>query len=209
MTVKGSSALNCETKMVREWLRISCRGKNDTGGTPTTVQVTKGGRGQVFTFAAGGVTSLVMPFIDGTNLEAAFSWTDKSHKLVAHWPHGAPKPPIIATFEGAKSPLDGTAGNQGSQDKLCNCHKQVHKTPTCEGMLGAPDADCERTYGSDCAMLLACSRGEPSAFPRCRPGYKNGGVVGRCFKDCAGGGACPGGTTCSKEWRDICWPNDW
>src|SRR5687768_13823004 len=30
VTVRGSSKLNCETKMVREWLRVSCRGKNDS-----------------------------------------------------------------------------------------------------------------------------------------------------------------------------------
>src|SRR4051812_37398799 len=57
VTVKGSSALGCETKMVREYLRVSCRGKNDSGGTPTTVKVTKGGRGEALTFATAGVTA--------------------------------------------------------------------------------------------------------------------------------------------------------
>lgn len=208
VTVKGSSALNCETKMVREWLRISCRGHNDTGGTPTGLRVTRGGRGEEFTFASGGVTSLVMPFVDGTNFEAVFSWTDKSHKLVASWPHGAPKPVVIATFEGAASPLDGTAGNQALADKLCACHKKVRKEPTCDGMLGMPDADCDRTYGSDCAMLLACSFGEPGAWPTCRAGFKNGGVIGRCMRDCSGGKSCPAGTTCQKDWGEVCMPDN-
>ena len=65
VTVKGSSALNCETKIVREYLRVSCRGKNDSGGTPTAVKVTRGGRGEVFTFASPGVTSLIVPFVSG------------------------------------------------------------------------------------------------------------------------------------------------
>src|SRR3954469_6150227 len=54
VTVKGSSALRCETKMIREWLRVTCRGKNDTGGTPTTVVVKHGGRGETIAFGAGG-----------------------------------------------------------------------------------------------------------------------------------------------------------
>ena len=54
VTVKGSSALRCETKTVREWLRVSCRDKNDTGGTPTAVRITQGAGPGVFTLTAGG-----------------------------------------------------------------------------------------------------------------------------------------------------------
>lgn len=99
VTVRGSSALNCETKMVRTWLRISCRGKNDTGGEPTTVQVTKGGGdGKTFTFASAGVTSLVLPFVEGVDVEAVFGFTDKKMKLHVFWPRGAPEPPPKGVF---------------------------------------------------------------------------------------------------------------
>lgn len=107
VTVKGSSALRCETKMVREWLRVTCRGTNDTGGTPTAVTVLGGGRGEAITYAAGGVTSVMVPVLEGTEFSAKFSWTDKSHLLVVKWPHGAPKPIILGEFQGAASPLDG------------------------------------------------------------------------------------------------------
>lgn len=109
VTVKGSSSLGCETKMVREWLRVSCRGKNSTGGTPTSVVVLKGRRSDTFTYASGGVTSLVAPFEDGADIEATFSWTNVSHKLVARWPRGSAKPVVVGTFEGASSPLDNKA----------------------------------------------------------------------------------------------------
>lgn len=105
VTVKGSSALGCETKMVREWLRISCRGKNSTGGTPTAVLVRKGGR-EVYSYASGGVTSLVFPFEEGADVEATFSWTNVGHKFVSRWPRGSAKPTVLGTFEGAASPLD-------------------------------------------------------------------------------------------------------
>ena len=99
VTVRGSSALNCETKMVRKWLRISCRGKNDTGGEPTTVEVVKGGGdGKTFSFASAGVTSLVLPFVEGVDVEAVFGWSDKKMKLHVFWPRGAPEPPPKGVF---------------------------------------------------------------------------------------------------------------
>jgi hypothetical protein len=78
VNVKGSSALQCETKMLREWLRVSCRGKNDTGGTPVSVITEKGGFG-AYLFASGGVTSIVLPFVEGIDATFRFAWTDKSH----------------------------------------------------------------------------------------------------------------------------------
>lgn len=97
--VKGSTKLNCETKMVREWLRVSCRGKNDTGGEAKNVTLKKGGgRGDTFTFASNKVASLICPFVDGTDLVAVFEWTDKKQELVVSWPHGAPMPPTKGEF---------------------------------------------------------------------------------------------------------------
>jgi hypothetical protein len=101
VTVKGSTALGCETKRVREWIRISCRGKNKTGGTATGVTVDRGdkNRGDVFKFVSGGVVSLVYPFVDGTDFEATFTWSDGRHRLVSRWPHGAPQPNVVGDFD--------------------------------------------------------------------------------------------------------------
>jgi hypothetical protein len=101
VTVRGSGKLNCETKMLREWLRVSCKGKNFTGGTPTNVAVTSGGgRGEDFAFSSGGVTSVVVRFAEGINLEATFTWTDRTHVLKVFWPRGAPEPPAKGVFIG-------------------------------------------------------------------------------------------------------------
>lgn len=97
--VKGSTKLNCETKMVREWLRVSCRGKNDTGGEPRNVTLKKGGgRGDTFVFSGNKVASLVCPFVNGTDIVAVFEWTDKKHELVVSWPYGAPEPQLKGEF---------------------------------------------------------------------------------------------------------------
>lgn len=93
VTVRGSSALNCETKMVRSWLRVSCRGRNKSGGVPKSVKVTKGGgHGKDFTFVGSEVTSLVVKWRQGVDLEAVFAWSDKRAKLHVYWPHTAPEP---------------------------------------------------------------------------------------------------------------------
>lgn len=197
VTVKGSSALACETKILREYLRVSCRGKNDTGGTPTTIKVVRGGR-EALLFAQPGVTSVIVPYVEGTDFAADFSWTDKSHRLVATWPKGAPRPALVGVFEGAASPLDGTL--PGDAKKLCDCHMKQYGAANCDELLGSPDADCDRTYGNDCDLLLACARGEPGAPPRCLPGFKNVGPALRCLKTCKVNADCPAGTTCLADW---------
>lgn len=207
VTVKGSSALHCETKIVREYLRVSCHGKNDTGGTPTGVVIQKGGRGEVITYMAPGVTSLVLPFVEGTDFAADFSWTDKSHRLVVSWPQGNQKPVVVGVFEGAKSPVDSNS-DAALSEKLCNCHRKVTKSNSCDDMIGGPNIDCERTYGNDCSMLLSCSRGEPGAWPRCQPGFVNAGI-GFCYQKCDMGKAgCPANQACQDVGNGMaCVPN--
>ena len=199
VTVKGSSALKCETKMIREWLRVTCRGKNDTGGTPTAVVVTRGGRGETITFAAGGVTNLITPVLEGTDFEARFSWTDKSHPLLVKWPAGAPHPVVVGEFQGAASPLDGTAPSAA----LCECHKKLTHAQDCsEAPFAQPD--CEHTYPRDCAKLIACARGEPGSWASCPPGKRNAGVGGWCAPLCGPGKpACATGKECMRDvWGD-------
>jgi hypothetical protein len=105
ITVRGSSALGCSTKAMREWLRVSCSGKNDSGGTPTTVAIESGSsRSEMFTFASNGVTSLVMPFREGTDASASFAWTNRSHRFQSKWPRGAPQPTIYGEFLGVPAP---------------------------------------------------------------------------------------------------------
>lgn len=178
--VKGSGALGCETKLVREWLRISCRGKNDTGGTPTTIQLVRGTKSEAFIFTGGNVTSLVLPYVEGADWEYVFSWTDKSHKLVLKWPKGAPKPPLLGTFEGAASPLDAKPAG----------------TPTCGDIY---NADCERTYKGNCQSLIECARGEPSTTPACLSTHRLG-PMNTCWKKCSNNADCAAGERCLDDW---------
>lgn len=199
VNVKGSSALQCETKMLREWLRVSCRGKNDTGGTPTSVITQKGGFG-AYLFASGGVTSIVLPFVEGIDATFLFSWTDKVHPLHLRWPHRSPMPSFLGEFEGARSPLDGT----GLDPAICaKCPGQYRKQnpsssyqPACESF--ASNRHCVATYGSDCDALLECTRGEVARPVRC-PADSIMIFTNQCAKKCGPGRACPAGQLCADS----------
>jgi hypothetical protein len=201
VTVKGSSALNCETKMIREYLRVWCRGKNDTGGTPKTIAVKKGGAAGALTSIAGGETTLIVPFMEGTDFAAVFSWTDKSHRLVVRWPNGAPLPTVKGTFEGAASPIDAHF-DRATQERLCKCLEEQHGLSTCNDGLSSANVDCYKTYQSDCGKLIACSRGERSVPPRCQYGYVNGGALNWCMKRCGPQEPCPDGDRCINDGRN-------
>jgi hypothetical protein len=92
VTVHGSSARMCETKMVREWLRVSCRGEPEGYGKAQGVKVLSGGgRGDDFVFNGPGVASLIVRFVPGVDLKAQFQWERKSSELHVYWPAGAPE----------------------------------------------------------------------------------------------------------------------
>jgi hypothetical protein len=102
VTVTGSSALNCETKMVREWLRISCRGTHPGRGTAQGVRLVSGdtGKGEFFTFSSGDVASLVFPFQSGNKVIAEFRFSEGNRFFVSDWPFGAPRPIAVGRFLG-------------------------------------------------------------------------------------------------------------
>ena len=97
ITVARSTPLACETKMLREWLRVSCRTKNKAGGSPTTVKTKESGGVEAFTFGSGGITSVVVPVLRGKRYTALFGWTDMSQVLVVDWTGGIPRPSIKFT----------------------------------------------------------------------------------------------------------------
>jgi hypothetical protein len=100
IVVRGSSSLNCETKMLREWLRVSCH-KSVRKGEPIEARHVRQSGQQVFQFVAPGVASIVTQVVRGKDYAAQFIW-DKggAHtgaELVVSWPSGAPRPQITLT----------------------------------------------------------------------------------------------------------------
>lgn len=102
ITVRHSTSLGCETKMLREWLRVSCRGRGQLG-VPISVSINRQQGQQAYKLATpGALTSLVAQVVRGKTLEASFVWENggahRSATLLVSWPHGAPKPLITFRF---------------------------------------------------------------------------------------------------------------
>jgi hypothetical protein len=110
VNVTGSTALGCETKRVRQWVRVLCAKPNDAAGTPVKVELKKAEvlgtapgearivRKEVKTSSEAGTTMLMAKYVDGTDVEALFSWTDKEKLLVLWWPAGKPEPRQVGGF---------------------------------------------------------------------------------------------------------------
>lgn len=88
--VKGSSALSCETRLVREWLRVVCRDLEVDGGPPhrvVEISVLSGGHGDTATFRYEGDT-LIIPVLEGDEAKVRFVWDHELRELTLSWPRG-------------------------------------------------------------------------------------------------------------------------
>lgn len=91
-TVKGSSALNCETKQIREWVRVVCRPllddpEADRGQELREIVVTRGGHGDAQAFQREGAT-LIIPVLEGDDARVRFGWETQQRELTLAWPKG-------------------------------------------------------------------------------------------------------------------------
>ncbi|MCC6213356.1 MAG: hypothetical protein IT376_00675 [Polyangiaceae bacterium] len=94
ITVRHSTPLNCETKLVREWLRVSCRSDSGSKHKIQSVTLTNGNApGGIPPFVkAGTVASIVMQVKKNVNVQYTFDWGTFARRLTVQWPNGAPSP---------------------------------------------------------------------------------------------------------------------
>ena len=91
VTVHNSSSLGCETKMVREWLRASCKTQTADNAVTGVQVIRPTGDHEYFVYQSKDLASIVMPVRDNTNAEVRFSWQKwGTRDLRVSWPHGAP-----------------------------------------------------------------------------------------------------------------------
>lgn len=133
ISVRHSGPLGCETKRVREWLRVSCR---TTGSSPPQIQavtlVQPKKNAEFFTYDAKGVSSVVLPLREGLDAKIAFDWTERGRRtLTATWPKGAPAPGI--TFDAGAGAGGAAAPSQGGKPKCSDVCKSDRGFPSaCE-----------------------------------------------------------------------------
>ena len=95
VTVRGSSALKCETHMLREWLRVNCFENGFGAPTSLTARAVPGVQAYQ-TVRLGKKTSLVVQVVKNQTFRARFGWSDPAHPvirtLVVTWPSGTARP---------------------------------------------------------------------------------------------------------------------
>ncbi len=161
-TVKGSSALRCETKLVREWLRLSCeRVEYDENerrvDVLSEVVVTQGGHGDWRAYQQGTV-NLLIPVLPGDETRVRFGWKKKTHELTLSWPKGGayafsfgPAVPAdprreLPGFEYVRTPFAGPTD-----------------TVTCAG--GQVPGGALRTCATPCDATTPCAEGSCIPWP--------------------------------------------
>jgi hypothetical protein len=180
--VTGSTSAGCETKQVREWLRVIC-GRTENGDDPTDVTVERDDGGEALALAMPHQTSLVVPVVQGRETVALFKWTDHTRRLHVRWPAGAAKPTFAfdapVRGRGQRGESNGFSFSWKDADfkspverKLCECWGQVYKGrkptdgPSCSGAYGTADKRCVERYAShSCQQVIECTWRDP-ASPR-------------------------------------------
>jgi hypothetical protein len=96
VTVAGSTPLNCETKMMREWLKVTCR-KNGPD-MPVNVRKDHAEGQQDFVFKSAGLASVVVQVVRGKTSHHVFTWDTRGRswerELRVTWPGQLPRPTI-------------------------------------------------------------------------------------------------------------------
>lgn len=168
--VAGSSDAACETKQVREWLRIQC--PQTEAARPLGVEVTRDDGHEAMVLVMPSEVSIVVPVVEGREFAATVAWTDKTRVLRVAWPAGG-KPRLAFDKPVARRGEAPPAAFRSPVERaICACWERelvvgarVSDRPQCTGAYGAPDAACVARYPDDCAELLACTRRDP-ASPR-------------------------------------------
>lgn len=170
--VAGSSDAGCETKQVREWLRIQCPATERA--RPLGVKLMRDDGHEAMVLQMPTELSILVPVVEGRALEATLSWSDKQRALHVAWPAGGTprfafdKPVAYRSGVGADTPVPDFRSD--TERAICRCWtaefaEPLYGRPHCPGAYGAPDDGCVTRYAGRCAELLACTRRDP-ASPR-------------------------------------------
>ncbi len=203
--VKGSTAAGCETKQVREWLRVRC-----STSTPldryTGVGLVEGRHGEVQLSVALGKAAAIVPVRPGTRTRVAFRLENPlgaavERVLRVDWTGAAAR----MEFE-TVPPGSPTAWITQASQAFVMCNEKFSGTAAVPWGDLHPDSPCLRY--PDCERRLACAQGHPNAKPSCDDGEVNAGADFRCLRVCVDDVSCDGafgrGTkgTC-RVWQSV------
>lgn len=175
ITVAGSSAARCETKLLREWLRVICVGTSDgsSNTVPSAITVDEDTSRSAMVMVMPASASLTVAVAPGTTVRATFTWAGITRRLDVTWPDGAKEPTAAFTVTG-QTQVEPSYQRRTFASELeravCKCWDDTYGDgsaygePWCPGIYGALDTGCAAFSG--CVDLLACIRRDaPRATP--------------------------------------------
>ncbi|MEO8704459.1 MAG: hypothetical protein ABI867_30680 [Kofleriaceae bacterium] len=171
--VTGSTAAGCETKQVREWLRLICT-RTETAGPPTQLEVELDTGKEAMGLVMPHGISILVPVVPGREYAARLTWADRTRVLRVTWPAGADKPTLAFdkhVMIGREAPIDleslprltTQTFASPTEKAICDCWNRVYgglrqtwEEPSkkgeindvfeCRGAYGARDAACIARY---------------------------------------------------------------
>ncbi|HET7501256.1 MAG TPA: hypothetical protein VFK02_09650 [Kofleriaceae bacterium] len=179
--VTGSSDAACETKQVREWLRVLC--SRTENHRPLAIDIERDDGHQALPMVMPGMVSLLIPIVAGRELAANITWSDRTQVLRVRWPDDATRP-VLAFDKPVKLARPAVPEPQHwynmfrspVERAICECWVKVFgmdgdglrgEVTTCPDAYGAADPACVERYHTTgrCPELLACTRRDPASPP--------------------------------------------
>ena len=154
--VKGSTAAGCETKLVREWLRVRCLPLDDQDDVEG-IEVLAGGHGDARAFRNEG-SVLIIPIVEGDSAKARFKRRKTQRDVSLEFPKGGTRTMAFAEpVPRDRKPLDVRLQNVNSAevDPLIN--------PECaEGEFAS---GALRRCAPLCTATRPCTKGHCEPWP--------------------------------------------
>ena len=177
--VKGSSAAGCETKQIREWLKVTClKGKE---WAPAGVEVVAGGEGDAHGISGGDTAVVLAPVVVGKNVRARFYWQTHTQDLIVQWPADAEQATVQFEARQPKSTPPVVSDVDQAQILRHLCEDIGGPRPYCGLMYGATEPGCDKLEREGPAD---CLRAQPAFAPVCEPGFAPAFATLRCRRLC-------------------------
>ncbi|MEZ4360578.1 MAG: hypothetical protein R3B48_10370 [Kofleriaceae bacterium] len=176
INVAGSTEASCETKVVREWLRVLCTPRDYAAATPTRLIVRSDSTGAAMVLVMPRSASLVVPVGRGDRVTIEFQWPNAVRVLEVGWPETAPA--LTAAFSVQSRDPTGPAYTYNpkfetdAHRQACSCWQRVYdqardpspQDPACPGIYGELSPGCA-AYADRCSEQVACLIRDPSSPP--------------------------------------------
>jgi ribosomal protein L25 (general stress protein Ctc)/lysophospholipase L1-like esterase len=164
----------CTVKVIREWLRYSCKG---------AFVAKPGSAADALVINSPGYASLTLGMVEDQSYTVRLY--GKEHGPMRFlWGVGEPTLDAFFSTDGQQTAKEAAAAAahppSAEELALCTCHQKTTGAADCRELYGAVEPGCTRAYGNDCAPLLACTRGDGSAPPQCLPNEQLTTPTHRC-----------------------------